>query len=176
VPKMREDEIERRIENMARVIDEYQPSFTQSPWLTSADSSGEEEDEYRDYFLQMEQPPKFRFEPDEAQSRIEQRIYIKVIAAQLESKSSYFIRKLLEEIPYWSPSDFEELARISPTASARLNFILAGAFQCEQSEEKTVTEANFKSQVRKIAVEIRRFRPGLLRLPLPELTYSLVSD
>jgi len=36
-PKYREDDLDRRVENRAAVLDEFQPSFTQSKWSSSFD-------------------------------------------------------------------------------------------------------------------------------------------
>ena len=156
-PKYREDDLDRRIENRAAVLDEYQSSFTQVARQASPDYPQENDEQYFQESVEL-------IAPDEPLPlTVRDRVILRIFAMKLQSGSDHFAREVLADTAYWSPAHFEELARMSPQASARLNIILARGYHDEPIEQ----EASFHAVVgprRNIVVEIRKYRPGVLHL------------
>jgi hypothetical protein len=159
--KYREDDLDRRIENRAAVLDEFQPSFTQVDWPASRDYSQENEDQYFEGNTELVAPV------DPPHLTVRDRIILRISAMKLQSGSNHMVREVLEDTAYWSPAHFEELARMSAQASARLNIMLARAYHDEPSEQEPSFRAVVRTQ-RSVVVEIRKRRADVLHLRHPD--------
>jgi len=160
-PKYREDDLDRRIENRAAILDECQPSFTRVAWQASPDYSQGNDGQYSQESVELvapvESPPL----------TVRDKIILRIFAMKLQSGSNHIVREVLADTAYWSPAHFEELARMSPQASARLNIILATGYHDEPSEQ----EPSFRTVAgprRTVVVEIRKHRPEVLHLRHPD--------
>src|SRR5262245_23924016 len=110
-PKYREDDLDRRIENRATVLDEFQSSFTQGGWEASCDYLQENDDEY------FQENCELSFPLDPPPLTLGDRIILRILAIKLQSGSNHIVREVLADTAYWSPAHFGELARMSPQAS-----------------------------------------------------------
>jgi|SRR5262245_2870177 hypothetical protein len=154
-PKYREDDLERRIENRAAILDEYQPSFTDiSLRALPASTPGDER-----YFHEDPRPESVELLP----LTVREKIILRILAMKLQSGSGHSAREVVTVTSFWSPAHFEELARISPQASVRLNIILARNYHNEPVDQEPSFRA-VVAQRREVVVEIRKRRPGLLQL------------
>ena len=160
-PKYREDDLDRRIDNRAAVLDECQPSFTQAAWHALPDYFQENDDQCFPESVELVAP----VEPPPLTVR--DKIILRIFAMKLESGSNHIVREVLADTAYWSPAHFEELARMSPKASARLNILLARGYHGDSCEQ----ESSFRTVPgprHTVVVEIRKRRPGVLRLRHPD--------
>ena len=157
-PKYREDDLDRRIENRAAILDEYQPSFTHLDWSAPGDYSQESSDDtFEENILPLVDPPALT---------VRDRIILRISSMKLQSGAGHFIREVLEDTAYWSPAHFEELARMSPQASAQLNVLLVRAYHDDPSEPEPPFRAVAVSQ-RSVLVEVRKRRSEVLHLRHP---------
>ena len=118
--KMREDEIERRIENRAAILDEYQPFFKQcfSP-KTPFQSRHDDLPSHTGTTRQTNSPEEF-----------EARLFVSKFRQSLNRIGP----ELLAETSKWTLSHFNELAKISPEVIARLT--MAYRTNCGRNKER----------------------------------------
>lgn len=167
--KMREDEIDRRIENKAATIDEYQASFTLADWPDCPQEDYPQDDDYC-FLCFLEESA--RLAPTEPVGlTLDDKIALRSFVAQLESGSSFVAREFLlamqqrakaQDPPYWSLAHFEEIARMSPVALARLAMILVkGYLEASEQEPEPEPEPCFRAVTeprRAVVVEVRKVR------------------
>jgi hypothetical protein len=159
--KYREDDLDRRIENRAAILDKCQPGFTQADWRASLCHSQENDHEY--FQDSIERAPQIDLSP----LLVRDKIILRIAAMKLNSGSSHLIRDVLSDTPYWSPTHFEELAHMSPQASAQLNIALARAHHDEPGEQEPSFRA-FAGPQRAFVVETRKRRQETLHLRHPD--------
>jgi hypothetical protein len=153
--KYYEDIVEARRESGATVVFDYQhPQEGLYQFVQASDNQ---------YPQEIPEYAAFT-NPPELTTR--DRIALRIFIMKLQSDSNHVARELLSETAYWSLAHFEYLARMSPTASARLALILARGHYDVASEQ----EPSFRAVTGRRApvVEIRKRRAGVLYLRHPD--------
>jgi hypothetical protein len=167
IGKYYEDIVEARRENGAAIVFEYQyPQENECQYPQENEYQYPQEHDRQ--YMQENAKPVTSGEPPKLTVR--DRVALRIFVMKLQSDSDHVARELLSETAYWSLAHFEELARMSPAATARLAMILARGYHDESSEQEPF-EPSFQAVTgrrREVVVEIRKRRIGVLSLRHPD--------